>query len=61
MSTQTLFRKGAMAALLATGFALGFLANYLWVTGHAAEQTGQTPATGEVKRVMRVGQVIGLR
>jgi len=61
MSTQTLFRKGAMVALLATGFVLGFLANYLWVTGHAAEQTGQTAATGEVKRVMRVGQVIGLR
>ncbi len=61
MTAQTLFHKGAVVALLATGFALGFLANHLWVTGHAAEQSGGASTGREVKKVMRVGQVIGLR
>lgn len=61
MYAKRLFRGGAAIALVAVGFLAGFVANDLWVVGQAGEQTTTMPATGQAKKVMRVGQVIGLR
>lgn len=61
MSARSIFRGGAVIALVATAFVLGFLANEIWTTGQAAEQTTATSTAAPVKKVMRVGQVIGLR
>jgi len=61
MSVQKVFRGSAILGLIAVGFVLGFIANDFWATGLAREQTATAPASGQVRKVMRVGQVIGLR
>ncbi|MGQ9505063.1 MAG: L-rhamnose mutarotase [Thermogutta sp.] len=61
MHAKRLLRGTAAITLVVVGFLAGFVANDVWVTSQAKEQAAAPPSDAQMKKVMRVGQVIGLR